>query len=120
MSQSYYLDPVTWDRVVGTDGNWRMVSGADQIAQDVACAIRTFAGECWYDTTQGVPYAQDILGVWPPPATSFLVSQLTAAAYTVPTVTAVGVTMLKLVKRQLTGSVLVTTKDSPTPIEVNF
>jgi hypothetical protein len=28
----------------------------------VASAVRTFQGECWYDTTLGVPYFQNILG----------------------------------------------------------
>jgi hypothetical protein len=120
MTVTYQLDPITWDRVVGPDGNYVLISDGAQIAQDVQCAIRTFFGECWYDTTQGVPYRESILGVWPPPATSFLKAQIVRAAATVPTVTACTVTQLQLVNRRMTGVALVSTTVSAVPIEVVF
>ncbi len=43
-----------------------MASEPYALAQDAASAIRTFVGEEWYDTTEGVPYFQEILGYLPP------------------------------------------------------
>lgn len=115
---TYALDPNTWDLKLDLNGNFATASDADQIAQDVASAIRTFLGECWYDTRQGMPYFQSIFGKTP--SSAFLKAQIKRCALTVPTVTAVSTVALKLVKRQLTGSVLVTTSTSTTPIQVNF
>ena len=54
--------PGDWDLSIDGTGNIAMATGAYAIAQDVASALRTFAGELWYDTTQGVPYFTDALG----------------------------------------------------------
>lgn len=118
MATTYQLDPVTWDLVIGADGGYATVSGAAQIAQDVASAVRTFAQECWYDITQGLPYFASILGKMP--AQAFLKAQITAACLTVPTVTAVGFNALAVANRKLTGQILVSTTESATPIEVTF
>jgi hypothetical protein len=48
----------------------------------VASACRTFLGECYYDTTLGVPWFQQILGQSPPLA--LLKQQLCAQAALVP------------------------------------
>ena len=48
----------------------------------MASAIRTFLGECYYDTTIGVPYFNQILGQSPPLA--YVKAQICAAALTVP------------------------------------
>ncbi|WP_211629339.1 hypothetical protein, partial [Paraburkholderia nemoris] len=74
-----------------------------QIAQDVASAIRTFRGECWYDTTLGLPYWQNILGKLP--TVSFIQSEIVRAALTVPNVTAATGTSLAFDNRQLSGTV---------------
>jgi hypothetical protein len=118
MAVTYALNPVTWDLIVGPDGNYVTLTGDAQIVQDVCSAIRTFQGECWYDTTQGLPYFQSILNQRP--ASSFIRKQVLNAALTVPTVTGATVTMLQIVNRKLTGTVLVTTSASSTPIAVNF
>lgn len=55
-------DGTGWDLVVDSSGNLVVNSGGLALAQDVACAVRTFKGECWYDATLGVPYFQRILG----------------------------------------------------------
>lgn len=115
---TYALDPTTWDLTLDLNGNFATVSGSDQIAQDVASAIRTFLGECWYATGQGMPYFQSIFGKTP--SSAFLKAQIKRVAKTVPTVTAVTTVALKLVKRQLTGTVLVSTSTSSTPITVTF
>lgn len=115
---TYALDPNSWDLTLDLNGNFATVSGQGQIAQDVASAIRTFAGECWYDTSQGMPYFASIFGK--SPAASYLKAQITNAALTVPGVVAVTVISLMLVKRQLTGTVLVSTSQNLPPVTVNF
>lgn len=118
MTLTYALDPTTWDLIVDATGNFLFAYDPAQIAQDVASAIRTFAGECWYDTSQGMPYFDSIFGKTP--AAAFLKAQIKKAALTVPTVTAVNVTSLALVNRKLTGNVLVSTSTNQGPITVTF
>ena len=82
-----------WD-LYAVDGNIAVITGASAIAQDMASAIKTFLGECWYNLSLGVRYlsppapgaGQDILGQRPAPA--FIKAQFVAAATTVPGVTA--------------------------------
>jgi hypothetical protein len=56
------LDTATWDLVLDVKGNIAIASEPYSLAQDAASAIKTFLGEVWYDTTQGVPYFEQILG----------------------------------------------------------
>ena len=60
------LDRTAWDLVLDANGNIACATEPYQIAQDVASAIRTFRGECFYDTTLGLPYWSNILGQLPP------------------------------------------------------
>lgn len=62
MSTSLCLDLVTWDLFLDSNGNIAVCTEPYAIAQDVACAIRTFTGDCWYDQTLGIPYFQQVLG----------------------------------------------------------
>lgn len=78
------LDQEAWDLVLDSFGNIALASPSYSLAQDVASAIRLFQGELWYDTTQGVPYFQDILGQKPP--LSLLTGLIETAALTVPAV----------------------------------
>lgn len=78
---SFLLDQVSWDVVVDSYGNIAICTPPYSIAQDVACAARLFLGELWYDTSQGIPYWQNILGQMPP--LSYLKAQYTAAALNV-------------------------------------
>lgn len=57
------LDRETWDLVVDRNGNIAMCSEPYAVLQDVASAIRVFSGECYYDTSKGIPYFSLILGV---------------------------------------------------------
>ncbi|KVN25641.1 hypothetical protein WJ63_16050 [Burkholderia pyrrocinia] len=66
MATTLLLDTQTWDLVTDAYGNIAVAAEPYAIAQDVASAARTFRGECWYDTSVGVPYWQDILGKRPP------------------------------------------------------
>lgn len=64
--KSLLLDTVAWDLVLDAAGNIAVADEPYRISQDVACAIKTFLGEVWYDTTQGVPWFTTILGKAPP------------------------------------------------------
>lgn len=76
------LDTVLWDLVLDANGNIAMASDPYSVAQDVASACRTFLGECWYNTTIGIPYFQQVLGYLPP--INVLKLLLAQAAATVP------------------------------------
>lgn len=70
------LDLDNWDLTVDAAGNWAVASAPYALAQDVASEVKTFQvqdgptdpieGECWYDTTIGIPYFAEILGHSPP------------------------------------------------------
>jgi hypothetical protein len=117
MANTLTLD-ANWDIRLDQSGNLTLTDPDMSIAQDVASAIRTFLGECWYDTRLGLPYFQSILGKRPP--ASLVKSKITAAALTVADVLSVTVTSLSLVDRTLTGSVSILSTRSPQPVQVNF
>ena len=62
----------TWDLTVDADGNIAVLDEPDSLAQDAASAIQTYLGECYFDTTIGVPWLEQILGVNPPPSLPLL------------------------------------------------
>ena len=101
------LDTQRWDLVADLSGNIAVASDPYSMAQDAASAIKTFAGEVYYDTTLGVPY-QQLLGKVPPLA--LVKSQLVAAAETVPGVTSAEVFVSGMTDRTLNGQVQI--KDS--------
>jgi hypothetical protein len=106
MNSSLYLDPTSWDLALDSSGNIALAGEPYRLAQDAACAIRTFAGEVFYDTTQGVPYWSQILGKFP--SLSAVKSQLVAAAESVPGVASAQVFITSVVDRKLSGQVQVT------------
>jgi bifunctional pyridoxal-dependent enzyme with beta-cystathionase and maltose regulon repressor activities len=117
--QTLPLNTQTWDLELDSNGNLSLTDPDYSIAQDVASAIRTFLGECWYGVTLGMPYFQSILGKLPP--ASYITNMLEKAASTVPGVVSVTVVSLGLNKsRQLTGSVIVVSTDTNTPIVASF
>lgn len=100
------LDSATWDLCLDAGRNIALASSPYSLAQDAASAIRTFLGEVYYDTAQGVPYFQRVLGHFP--SAQYLKGQLVARAMTVPGVVAARVYFTGLVDRQLSGQVQVT------------
>ncbi|MCX2562144.1 hypothetical protein OQ252_12160 [Acetobacter farinalis] len=60
--QTLLLDRSTWDLVVDASGSLAVASAPYAVAQNVACAVRVFLGECWYNTALGLPYLTNILG----------------------------------------------------------
>ncbi|MGP4254566.1 hypothetical protein [Escherichia coli] len=64
-TRSFLLDTESWDLSLDETGSIARTENPYAVAQDAACACSTFLGECWYDTSLGVPYYQRILGHWP-------------------------------------------------------
>ena len=99
--KSILLDRTIWDLVLDANGNIALADEPYRIAQDVACAIRLFSSELWYDTSKGIPYKTSILGQWPP--ISLVKAQIVKAALTVPGVVSARCIVLSLDKRTFTG-----------------
>ncbi len=99
------LDTVLWDLVLDVSGNIAVATNPYALAQDAASAIRTFAGEDWYNTAIGVPYTQ-LLGR--APNIALMKAKFIEAALTVPEVIAAQVFISSIVGRRVTGQVQVT------------
>jgi hypothetical protein len=97
------LDQSAWDLVLDINGNIALAEAPYSIAQDVASAIRTFIGECWYDNSLGLPYWQNILGQYPP--LQFVEQQMNNAAFTIPNVAETKVTFTSFKNRVLSGQI---------------
>ncbi|WP_156965856.1 hypothetical protein [Paraburkholderia bannensis] len=120
MITTLLLDRTRWDLCLDASGNIALASAPYAVAQDVASAVRTFLGEVWFETTQGVPYWQDILGKFSP--LSIVKKDIVNAAMTVQTVTSARcfITGFSYASRVLTGQVQAYTADSPNPILIDF
>lgn len=120
MPKSLPLNLQTWDLQLDAYGNLSLQEEAASIAQDVACAIRTFQGECRYNVSLGMPYFQSILGKLP--AGSFVVAAIQQQAYTIPLVEKCTVPRLLLdqTTRKLSGLALITSSASTSNLLVDF
>jgi len=107
--QTMLLDQSAWDLVLDNNGNWAAANAPYSIAQDVASAVGTFLGECWYNQSLGIPYWQNILGQ--NPTLSYYRSQIVAAAMTVPNVSKVNVIFSEFTNRVLTGQIQIIDTD---------
>lgn len=105
MASTLLLDTGAWDLVLDANGNIAVASEPYALAQDAASAIKTFLGECWWDTTIGVPYITQILGKNIP--LTLLRQMLVNAALTVPDVVSAQVFISSLTDRILSGQVQV-------------
>lgn len=112
------LDTQTWDLTLDADGNIAVASPPYSTAQDAASAIMTWLGEVYWNTTIGVPWAQQILGQRP--SLALLKAQLVAAAETVPDVASAIVFIGAFSNRNITGQVQVTSKTTGTSQAANF
>lgn len=106
------LDIGEWDLVLDASRNIAMARPPYARAQDVASALRLFAGELWYDTSKGVPYFAQILGHTPP--LTLFQEFMIAAALTVPGVIAAQCQIESFQGRTVTGSVTFQTVDGTT------
>jgi len=94
-----------WDLEIDTFGNIAVAEDPLSLAQDAASAIRTFQGEVYYDTNQGVPYFQRVLGFSPP--VSLMKSFFNQAALTVPEVVSAVTFISSIQNRVVAGQVQV-------------
>lgn len=108
------LDRSVWDLILDAQNNIAVCTDPYAIAQDVASAIRLFKGECWYDTTRGVPHFQEILGHQP--SLGVLKSALQTAALTVPDTETAVVFISGVVNREVLGQVQITSTSGATTV----
>lgn len=95
----------TWDLTLDASGNIALTAPPASLAQDAASAIKTFLGECFLDTTIGVPWEQQILGQAPPLA--LLKQLLVDATLTVPGIASAQVFISSFANRIVNGQVQV-------------
>ena len=98
------LSQNVWDLTVDAARNIAVASDPYAPAQDAASACRVFRREQWYDTTLGIPYFEQILGV-PPPQFSLLKAHLVQTALTVPEVTSATCFITSFVRRTVGGQI---------------
>lgn len=110
--KSLLLDTVAWDLVLDAGGNIAAATAPYSRAQDVACAIRLFLGELWFDTSKGIPYFSEILGQAPP--ITIFEAYMVQAALTVPGVASARCTIESFENRLVTGAVTFTSDDGTT------
>lgn len=111
------LDTGTWDLVLDAGGNIAVASDPYSQAQDAASAIKLFEGELWYDTAQGVPYWQQILGHLP--SVALMTARFAAEAQTVPGVSQARAFIGSYVDRTIAGQVQII-NDEDAAAGVNF
>lgn len=103
MAATLLLDVDAWDITLDANGNLAVASEPYAQLQDVASECRTFAGECWYNTTIGIPYFGEILGENTPiPA---LKEYLVLAAKRVPGITDATVYITSIADRSVSGQI---------------
>jgi len=110
--QTLLLDVSTWDLVLDVGNDIAVASDPYSQAQDAASEIKTFDGEVYYDTTQGLPYWQQILGRFPPFA--LMKAKFAAAAELVPGVVSAVCFISGFVNRGVSGQVQITNSDGKT------
>ena len=108
------LDRSTWDLTLDAAGNVAVADAPYARAQDAASAIKVFEGECWYNTTKGIPYFDQVLGHFPP--LSLVQELMVSAAKSVPGVTDARVFFSGLEGRRLSGQVQITDETSTVSI----
>lgn len=106
ITDTIFLQPDTWDLTLDANRNIARATNPYALAQDAASACKTFQGEVFYDTTQGVPYFAEILGKRPP--LELLKADYQRAALTVPEVIAARVFISSFEERHVSGQIQVT------------
>jgi hypothetical protein len=103
MAATLLLDRPSWDLCLTAALDMAVATEPYAQVQDVASECRVFEGECYYDTTRGIPYPKTILGQDRPVAT--LKQSLADAALLVPGVTTATVYLNDIQDRTITGQV---------------
>lgn len=105
------LDQRAWDLVLDAKQNIAIANDPYSQAQDAASAIRTFKGNCYYNTAIGTPFGT-ILGK--SPSLALLKTSFEDQAKLVPGVVKAKCFISGVVNRTLTGQVQVTTDTGQT------
>ena len=116
--QTLLLDQVSWDLTVDAAGNIAVASDPYSQAQDAASAIKTFLGECYFDTTVGINYLGQVFAR--PIPMALLKQVLVQAALTVPGVTSAQVVISALTNRTVSGQVQISNSNGATSAPVPF
>jgi hypothetical protein len=103
MTATLLLDRSNWDLCLDAAGNIAVASEPYSQAQDIASECRVFAGECYYDTTRGLPFKDQVLGQYQP--AQVLKAALVDAALKVPGVTDATVYLSGITGREISGQV---------------
>lgn len=103
MASTLLLDRSANDLCLDAGGNIAVATEPYSQAQDVACECKVWAGECYFDTTRGLPYADQILGQFQP--VQLLKQKLAAAAELVPGVTGATIFLTAVTARAIGGQV---------------
>ncbi len=112
------LDRTTWDLVLDAAGNIAVASEPYSLAQDAASAIMAYRGECFWDTTLGVPYLTQIFGK--SPTVEQLKSLFVAAAMTVPDVSSAQCFITSSTNRRVSGQIQVRSASTGSAAAANF
>lgn len=117
MASTLLLDRGAWDLVLDANGNIAAAADPYSLAQDAASAIKTFGdsgpgntGECYWDTTIGVPYLTRIFGKQP--SIAELKQLFNEAALTVPDVASAACFIIAADSRNIAGQIQVTSKST--------
>lgn len=117
MYSTLLLDQSQWDIVLDSSGNIALAAPPYALAQDVASSVKTFLGEVYYDTTDGIDYFDDVLGHLPPSAQ--LIQLIQAQALKVPGVVTAQVVIQSFNQREISGQIQFTDASGQTTT-VNF
>lgn len=121
------LDQVAWDLVLDANGNMAVAGPPYAQAQDAASAIKTYSdsgpggvGECYFDTTLGIPWRTQVFGQ--APNIALLKKTLASTAETVPGVASavVFISSFDSVGRSISGQVQTTEEETQQTQAVNF
>lgn len=116
--QTMLLDQQAWDLVVDARGNIAVASNPYSLAQDAASAIRTWSGECFWDTSLGIPYVGEVFGKNLP--LPLLKQALIEEALTVPEVVSAQVFVSGITERTLAGQVQIISSTGQTSAPTTF
>lgn len=105
MAATILLGTDTWDLLLDADGDIALATEPYSLAQDAASAILTYIGECFWDTTVGVPLLQQVFGQRP--SIAVIKALFVKAALTVPDVGTAQVFITGFTNRQISGQVQV-------------
>ena len=119
MASTLLLDNTTNDLVLDAAGNIAVASEPYSLAQDAASVIKTFLGECYWDTSLGIDYFR-LVFKGPPPSISTLKQLFVNAALTVPGVSSAQCFFTNASGRMLQGQIQVTSASTGQTAVVPF